>query len=89
VISELQQHPLKKMLDLGVVATVNSDDPAYFGGYLNENYLQVARALDLSPEEIARLAKNSFMASFTDEDFKQKNIRLIDSYLNDFSFKSF
>ncbi len=86
VISDLRLHPLKKMLEQGVVVTLNSDDPAYFGGYLNENYLQIARSLNLSPAVIAQLAKNSFRASMLDSDTKIKNIGFIESYLKNSSF---
>ena len=64
VVDDLAHHPLKKMLNAGLMVTVNSDDPAYFGGYLNENYLQIAKALDLDLAELAQLAKNSFTAAF-------------------------
>lgn len=57
---DLSKHPIKQFLDLGVVVTINSDDPAYFGGYINENYLAIANALNLSREEIRQLAQNSF-----------------------------
>ena len=64
VVDDLRDHPLKKMLDAGLCATVNSDDPAYFGGYLNANFEQTVQALDLSRDEVVQLAKNSFEASF-------------------------
>ena len=64
VVEDLRQHPLKTMLEHGLVATVNSDDPAYFGGYLNENFLAVASHLELTEEHIAALADNSFQAAF-------------------------
>ena len=64
VVPDLQQHPLKRMLDLGLRATVNSDDPAYFGGYVLENYVQVAEALNLSQQDLITLARNSFLGSF-------------------------
>ena len=64
VVSDLRNHPLKNMLDRGIVATVNSDDPAYFGGYVNENFLAVAKNLSLTEKDIYLLAKNSFEASF-------------------------
>jgi len=60
------------MLDAGLVATVNSDDPAYFGGYVLDNFIAVRDALDLSQAEIVTLAKNSIAASFLDEDAKKK-----------------
>ena len=77
VVKNLKEHPLRKMLQKGLLVTINSDDPAYFGGYINENYLAISEALNLSKEEISTLAKNSFRASFLDEETKQK---LIDTY---------
>ncbi len=65
VVEDLKAHPIKRMLDLGLVATVSSDDPAYFGGYINENFRRVADAVGLSPEEIETLARNSLEAAFT------------------------
>ena len=64
VVPDLGAHPLKRMLDLGLLATVNSDDPAYFGGYVNENFAEVAVALDLGEAELAAIAANSFKAAF-------------------------
>ncbi len=64
VVKDLRDHPLKTMLDAGLCVTVNSDDPAYFGGYLNTNFEQTVAALDLSREDVIALAKNSFEASF-------------------------
>ena len=72
VVKNLINHPLRKMLEKGLVATVNSDDPAYFGGYVNENFLAVAEALKLSKEEIFILVKNSFNSSFLDDESKQQ-----------------
>lgn len=78
-VSRLRDHPLKQMLDADLLATVNSDDPAYFGGYINENYLQISDALDLSAHDIVRLAKNSFVASFLDQGTKNDWIRSIET----------
>ena len=64
VVSDLRQHPIKTMLDLGLKATINSDDPAYFGGYVNANFSAVAKAVGLTKDEIVTLAKNSFTGSF-------------------------
>lgn len=64
VYDTIRDHPLRTMLKLGLKVTINSDDPAYFGGYVNENYLAVAEGLGLSREELEQLAKNSFDASF-------------------------
>lgn len=80
VVKEMNQHPLAKMLEKGMVVTVNSDDPAYFGGYMNENYLAVATALTLTKAQIVRLAKNSFTASFLNENEKHRMIEKIELY---------
>lgn len=61
---DLRLHPLKRMLAAGLLVTVNSDDPSYFGGYLNENFLAVQEALSLNQSEIATLGRNGFVASF-------------------------
>ncbi len=68
VIDELGDHPLRAMLDAGLLVTVNSDDPAYFGGYVGDNYAAVREALALSPEQLRVLARHSFEASFLDDD---------------------
>lgn len=80
VVKDLKLHPLKRMMEKGLLVTVNSDDPAYFGGYLNENYLAVADALNLSKEDLYTLAKNSFLASQMDEDARQNCLRELDRY---------
>jgi adenine deaminase len=64
VYPDLTLHPLKKMLDAGLRVTINSDDPAYFGGYVNENFIAIAEALELIEEDIKQLAENSIEASF-------------------------
>ena len=64
VIPEMSAHPLKRFMDAGVVTTVNSDDPAYFGGYLNANFEAIIRALDLSLTDVEELVANSHNASF-------------------------
>ncbi|MBI2214186.1 MAG: adenosine deaminase [Acidobacteria bacterium] len=64
VFDTLRDHNLKQLLDLGVKVTINSDDPAYFGGYIGENYLSSAEALGLTKEELTTIAKNSIDASF-------------------------
>ena len=74
VIHDLKDYPLKEMMEKGLLVTINSDDPAYFGGYLNENYLAVAVNLNLSIEEITELAKNSFKASWLSN--KQKDLMM-------------
>ncbi len=64
VVDDLRNHPLRRMLDAGLFATVNSDDPAYFGGYINENFVRVGDALDLSEDEIERLIGHSFLGAW-------------------------
>lgn len=73
-VPDMKAHPLKRMLAAGLMATVNSDDPAYFGGYVTENFLAVQQALDLSKDEIARLAGNGFRAAFLDDGAKQRHL---------------
>jgi adenosine deaminase len=77
VVKDLRDHPLNYMLQKGMLVTVNSDDPAYFGGYLNENYEAIAQALNLGADELRQLAINSFTASFLPEDEKQRHISAI------------
>lgn len=67
VVPSLHEHPLKRMLDVGLVATVNSDDPAYFGGYIDENFAKISAALNLTDHDIITLAQNSFEAAFIDD----------------------
>ena len=78
VVDNMSGHPLKKMLALGLRATVNSDDPSYFGGYINDNFNAVISALDLSRDEIRTLARNSFLGSFLSEGEKRAQLAAID-----------
>jgi adenosine deaminase len=80
VVSDLSQHPIKQMLALGLRATVNSDDPAYFGGYVNANYEAVAKAVGLTRDEIVTLAKNSFAGSFLSAEEIEAHLVEIDAY---------
>jgi len=80
VVTDLKQHPLKKMLELGIKATVNSDDPAYFGGYMNENFIQTTEALHLTKNDIYTLVKNSFEASFANETRKEEMLNLLSEF---------
>ncbi len=77
VVPELSNHPIRTMLEKGLLATVNSDDPAYFGGYINENFEALVNGINLSKEEIKQLAINSFKASFLSEVLKNKWIEKI------------
>ncbi len=81
VFDSMEQHNLKKLLNLGICVTVNSDDPAYFGGYIAENYQAAMDALKLSQSEIIQLAKNSFLASFLDPEAKNVLIDELNSYI--------
>lgn len=80
VVGDLATHPLKTMLDAGLAATVNSDDPSYFGGYVNANYQAVADALDLSRADLVTLARNSFTGSFLNDADKAAHLAAIDAY---------
>lgn len=71
VVKDLHEHNLRRMLQQGVCVTINSDDPAYFGGYVNDNFIATADALELSNAELKQLAINSFNASFLSEAEKQ------------------
>lgn len=79
VFDRMEEHNLKKMLDLGLVVTVNSDDPAYFGGYIEENFVAVQQALKLSKDDICLLVKNSFEAAFLDAETKQAYLKGVQS----------
>lgn len=80
VVDDIAHHPLKTMLDAGLRATVNSDDPSYFGGYVNANYHAVADALDLSKADLVTLARNSFTGSFLDDAAKARHLAAIATY---------
>ncbi|HUZ31326.1 MAG TPA: adenosine deaminase [Xanthobacteraceae bacterium] len=78
VVDDLTGHPLRRMLDKGLVVTVNSDDPAYFGGYVNDNFRAVSEAIALSREEIVAIVRNSFEASLMPAAAKAHAIAEID-----------
>jgi adenosine deaminase len=82
VVTDLKTHPLKKMLDLGLKVTINSDDPAYFGGNVNKNYFEIQEALNLTKYEIYILAKNSFKFSFVNDTLKQQYLNELEVYYN-------
>ncbi len=83
VFDRIESHNIKRLLDAGLCVTVNSDDPAYFGGYLLENYLAIQRAFALSRQDLARLARNSLEASFLDAAGKRRWSSAIDRLLAD------
>ena len=78
VFPTLAQHNLRHMLDAGIVATVNSDDPAYFGGYINENFTQTFAALGMTAAHAYQLARNSFDASFIDGPLRAQYVHRLD-----------
>jgi adenosine deaminase len=80
VFNSIAEHNLKRLLDLGLCVTVNSDDPAYFGGYLADNFEAAQEGLGLTRNNIYQLAKNSFLAAFLDKDKKQKLLDELDNY---------
>jgi adenosine deaminase len=80
VFDTIRDHNLKRMLDLGLCVTVNSDDPAYFGGYIGENFRAVQEGLGVTRDDIHRLAKNSFQASLLDVGEKQRLSSELDDY---------
>ncbi|CBE70100.1 MAG: adenosine deaminase [Candidatus Methylomirabilis oxygeniifera] len=81
VFKSLENHNLKKLLDLGLCVTVNSDDPAYFGGYITENLLASQKALGLTRHDIYALARNAFEASFLRADEKRRFITELDRFM--------
>jgi len=80
VFPHLAQHNLKALMERGLLVTINSDDPAYFGGYIGDNYLACVRELGLTREDVIALAKNSFTASFLDDADKQRHVAAVDAY---------
>ena len=84
VFPTLAQHNLQRMLDAGIMATVNSDDPAYFGGYINENYTQTFAALGMTSAHAYHLARNSFDASFIDASLRSQYVQRLDAVFETF-----
>lgn len=80
VFKKMQDHNLKKLLDKGLCVTINSDDPAYFGGYIVDNFLAAQKALNLTNKDIIQLAKNSIIASFADTDEKKRYLAAIEKF---------
>lgn len=77
VVQQMKDLPLRTLLEKNILVTINSDDPAYFGGYVNENYKAITEAFDLTKDELRTLAKNSFKASFLGETDKENWIKRI------------
>jgi len=80
-VTSMQDHPIDRMLDLGLRATINSDDPAYFGGYIGENYRQAATARGLDRDALVTLARNSFLGSFLTDDEVARHTAALDAYV--------
>ena len=80
-VASIDAHPIDRMLALGLRATINSDDPAYFGGYINDNYRAAAAGRGLNRDQLATLARNSFLGSFLDEETKARHLGRLDAYL--------
>ena len=78
----MQQHNILEMLEQGLAVTVNSDDPAYFGGYLNENFFALHQDLDMTQSQTLKLIENGFEASFLSESEKQSFIAQLQSHAN-------
>lgn len=84
VFSDMKEHNIRKLMELGLCVTVNSDDPAYFGGYMNENFIAIYNALKLTASELGQLAKNAFQASFIPVEEKQKYFNEIDQLISNY-----
>jgi adenosine deaminase len=80
VFDKMEDHNLKEMLDAGLCVTINSDDPAYFGGYMNDNFMATQKGLNLSQEDLIEIAKNGFRASFLSQDSIDYYLRSIDEF---------
>jgi adenosine deaminase len=81
VYDRMENSHVKRFLERGIKVTINSDDPAYFGGYVLDNYLAVARALDITPGDLALMARNSLEATFLPEPDKRELLAEFDAYL--------
>ena len=82
VFENYSQHNIKELLDYGLNVSVNSDDPAYFKGYLNQNFINLWENLDLGKEDIIKLVKNSFNSSFISDDLKKEYIKKVEQIIN-------
>jgi adenosine deaminase len=85
VLSSIDEFPMRQMLDANLLVTINSDDPAYFGGYLSQNYLAVAESANLTKNDLRLLAKNSFQASFASAEQKTKWMAMVDDYCDNYT----
>ena len=76
----MREHNIKQLLDMGVCVTINSDDPAYFGGYMNENFIAAQRDLDMSKEDLFKICMNTIAASFISNEEKGKLRKELEEY---------
>ena len=81
VVDTIREHALPAMLDAGLLASINSDDPAYFGGYVGDNYAAVGSGLGLAAEELAGVARNSIRSAFIDDDRRGELLAEIDAFM--------
>jgi adenosine deaminase len=81
VVDRLEDHPLPQLLEAGVRVTINSDDPAYFGGYIGDNYVRTQEALDLSRDELVAIARTSLEACFVDAAARRRLTDLLDAHV--------
>lgn len=81
VVKDMARHPVAEMIDKDLVVTINSDDPAYFGGYINENFRSIQKSLNLSRDALARFARNSVVYSFLPDKHKMRLLDRLNSYL--------
>ncbi len=79
-VASIDVHPIDRMLELGLKATVNSDDPAYFGGYVGDNYRAVARARGLDKAALTTLARNSFTGSFLPQEDIARHVEAVEAF---------
>ena len=80
VVENLEKHPVLKMMEKGLKVTINSDDPAYFGGQVNENYIQLQKALNLTKSQLVEFAENSFQYALLDQDRKDVLLKELDEF---------
>lgn len=83
VVDDMAQHPIRAMLDKGLKATVNSDDPAYFGGYVGDNFISLRDHINLTQDELILLCRNSLEAAFVPQDHKANMIAQLDKFISE------
>ena len=86
VVARMAEHPMMKLIEAGVLVTINSDDPAYFGGYVNENYLAVSDAFSLEQRQIEQLGRNSFVGSFMTDGEKHRALEQLAAFSHEFRY---